>query len=58
MEKSLHWLQAEKLFSEVSERAGEVLGRTGHFPTSETASSVGRKSEKLEARKMVCLSGL
>lgn len=51
MEKGLHWLQTEKLFSEVGGRAGEVLGKTGHFPTSETAFSVGRKHEKLEARK-------
>lgn len=40
MEKGLHWLQTEKLFSEVGERAEEGLGKTGHFPNSETASSV------------------
>lgn len=58
MEKGLHWLQAEQLFSEVGGRAREVLIKTGHFPTSKTASSVGRKHEKLEARKMGFLSDL
>lgn len=58
IEKGLHWLPKEKLFSGLGGRAGELRGKSGHLPTSETASCVRRKHEKLEGRKMRFLSDL